>query len=320
MKKKPIPTRTVNYVVGTLIVLFIAFCYFITRVAPGGSQSVTITSISPFNADKALPPIDPIIPDSLPHHKYQRLMYEAQQSRKMKNGMVSSSWSVDFWLVGVVVQKRCDTCTSTAAYWDSEGDKDYLIKLNWWKLDTGEYHNSVVYYVKNGQSFLRKNICEETKKGNVWESSCNETETPVSFRVDERTKSMMIPLSKTTFDICQPIVLVIGMGGALLIFYFMLNTFLVILVEIRNGNPFSEQNVLRFRFLAVVCFLMPVVAFLMNLLMWLIFSRYFTPDIKLSSDAWYIFWKPFVLGVIFAALYVAFKQGKKLKDEQDLTV
>jgi hypothetical protein len=40
----------------------------------------------------------------------------------------------------------------------------------------------------------------------------------------------------------------------------------------------------------------------------------------LNGSLWQASWKTIGIGLVFLALYKAFKQDKKLKEEQDLTV
>ena len=103
--------------------------------------------------------------------------------------------------------------------------------------------------------------------------------------------------------------------------YFVIGGFIKVLAEIAQGTPFSERNIKRLRLIALNLLFIPLGVFLINLLLVpLIFHSYFTSDIRLDAESWKSLGKPAILCLIFAALYRAFKKGKALKEENDLTV
>lgn len=315
MKKIRISDKAINYIVGLLLALFVVFIWSLFQVSTDRDNRLSSYYTT------ALPPIDPQVSDSLPNYVYKKLKKEVKYSRNLKNGQLMEGSS--YWFTGYAVQKRCDTCSGANHHWDEADIKDNLIRLNWWRLDTGSYDKPIVYYVKNGQSILRKTICELAKEQiykNNLDYNCIEKDVPVPFRYDHTTQSIMVPVTEATMKIFNPVFTIFALGGSLICLYLVFTAFAKILMDIRDGEPFSSGNVKRFKWLTIFCFAVPIVLFLLNLLMWLVFHDYFTADIKLSSEAWFIFWKPFVLGLIFAALYSAFKRGKQLKEEQDLTI
>jgi len=270
--------------------------------------------------ENKLEPIDPVVSPSLPHYQYKNMTDSIKRVREMKNGsMMGSSYTLSF--IGVGKRTRCDTC-HFRTFWSKEGIDDYLITLYWWQLDTGTFDNPTKYYVKNGQSYLRKGICtpKKIKDNKVISWWCRETDVPVLFRYDEEKKAMMLPVSGPVFKILEPVILTVGFGVLIFYIYFIMASVLRILMDIRKGDPFSDNNIKRLRFLAICSFSIPIIAFSINMLIRLVFSKYFVEDLKLSNEAWSIFLKPFIIGIIVAALYFAFKQGKKLKEEQDLTI
>lgn len=270
--------------------------------------------------ENKLEPIDPVVSTSLPHEEYKKITDSIKQMRTMKNGHMTGT-SFDFGFMGAETLVRCDTC-DLRSFWDKEGIDDYMIKLGWWQLDTGTFDNPTKYYVKNGQSYLRKGICrpKQIKDNKVVSWFCKETDVPVSFRYDEKKKALMLPVSKSTYKILEPMMIGLGFGTLIFYLYFILASILRVLMDIRKGNPFSDGTIRRLRFLAICSFSIPIIAFSINMLIRLVFSRYFVEDLKLSSEAWSIFLKPFMIGIIVTALYFAFKQGKKLKEDQDLTI
>lgn len=237
----------------------------------------------------------------------------------MKNGMLAGG-SASFAFIGATALKRCEDCS----IWDADKSKvkEYFISLPWWTLDTVSVFDPVKYYVKDGKPYLRKVVRKTIPlaKGNNVRYRYDEVDIAVPFRYDTWTKSMLIPASGTTYRVMNVILVCFLVVFLLYFLYFIVGGFIKVLVEIATGTPFSDRNVRRLKVIALSFLFIPLTFFLLNLLIRMIFHKYFTADIKLSGDAWRVFWWPAVLSVIFAALYFAFKQGKKLKDEQDLTV
>jgi hypothetical protein len=319
MKTKFTTSRIINLAIGAAIALSIGFVVFIflsTTVGPfndGSTSSATIDE---------LPPIDPVIPDTIPHRRYKQLTDSIRFIRNRKNGMLQG-----FSLGGVIgfqTMERCEDCNFRA--WDKGHikDIDYLISFGDWKLDTtgGEFFIPLIYFVKEGKSYLRKTICKK-KSQSKWGSNftCIEKDFAIPFRIDTQRKNIMVPVSETTFKIARIIVI----GTTILVFiyfvYFVIGGFIKVLAEIAQGTPFSERNVKRLRFIALNLLFIPLGVFLISvLLVPLVFHSYFTSDIRLDAESWKSLGKPAILCLIFAALYRAFKKGKQLKEENDLTV
>jgi hypothetical protein len=96
--------------------------------------------------------------------------------------------------------------------------------------------------------------------------------------------------------------------------------FLNFIFDLSKGLAFTENNIWRLKLIAISLILYPIVGFVVNWLLRLIFYSYFTPDVVMNWNVWSGWWKPIGMGLTFFLLYRAFSQGKTLKEEQDLTV
>jgi hypothetical protein len=316
--------RTVNVLVNVSILLFLLLMIisFLPILIRSGATTTYIDatgSSTVFSTDHSLAPIDVLIPDTLPYRKYRHLTDSVKQARNMKNGTFSGSSSQAIFIGGTTLE-RCESCS----IFDHGRVKirEHFIKLSWWVLDTAGKIESVKYYVKDGKPYLRKVICKlkEAHK-NSEHYDCNEVDVAVPFRYDTSlSKGLLISASERTVSILNGVCLGFGFLLLLFILYYIIGGFIKFLLEIARGTPFSDANVSRLKIIAWSFLLMPVSIFLLNLLMRLVFQQYFTADIKLSSEAWAFLWKGLVLSAIFGALYFAFRKGKELKDEQELTV
>lgn len=277
---------------------------FMVKSRPGivkDSVSSTVFCI------ETLPPIDQKVPDTLPHSIHKQMQDSIANVRRLKNGMpVSAIRGIMF---GVQQNIRCDTCTGL--FNKDGGIREYLINLYGWTIDIAGYQCSITaYYVKDGKSHIRKFLPENG--GNLY----REMGAEVPFRFDADRNSIMIPVSKSTYEVARIVVVV----GAVYFLYFLCGSAIKFLGEIARGTPFSDTNVRRLKILAINFFAFPFVLVLFDCLFGVIFRHYFTPDVKLDLPLWKYFGLPFAIGFVFLLLYIAFRKGKSLKEEQELTV
>jgi len=94
------------------------------------------------------------------------------------------------------------------------------------------------------------------------------------------------------------------------------------LVRISKGKAFTEKNINGLKAITVLMFVYLIFSILLPFLIRFIFSKFIHPLFKplsvyqLLSDKIVIL---FVLTIVFA-IYLAFKKGYKLQQEQELTV
>lgn len=323
MKAKFTSSVLINIVIAICITLFISFIVFMIQGRPA---KITITNVRANETSSrqinALPPIDPIIPDTIPHRRYVQLADSIKFARTIKDG-ISTGFSMQ-GIIGFQKISRCENCNFHDFDQSYDKNRDYLISFGDWKLDTrqDEIHRTVIYYVKNHRSYLRKTFCK-IKSRSKWGSNfdCIEKDIAVPFRIDNYNKNIMVPVSATTFKIARGIGISLTVLFFIYFVYFIIGGFIKFLAEIAQGTPFSERNVNRLKFITLNLLFIPLGAFLINaLVIPLVFHNYFTPDIVLDNESWKSLFKPAILCLIFAALYRAFRKGKQLKEENDLTV
>ena len=319
--KKLIPSsKAINITLVVLAMLVIGFTVLIFQTKPVTTTATTTTTIISTETSsydiKILPPIDPMVADTLPHHAFKRKTDSIRHQRDVLNGTFGNS--ISSYGIGVLKGAQRGVFNRKNEHRKSAN----MLLLNSFTLDTGKWENPVQYYVKGDKAYLRKTECQLTATNSAGEGfyDCKEADVAVPFRYNTRNKSIMIPIGKTTADVLFIAIPVSLSVVSIVILYFLFGGFIQFLMEIARGNPFSETNVRRLKRMASILFAIPAVVIVFNLLIYLFFKRYFTADVKLSSDIWSYLWKPTLLGLIFTALYFAFRQGKKLKDEQDLTV
>lgn len=320
MKFNFLNARFINITVATCVGLYILLVIvsFLNILHIPGSGIISGRADKSYMTDQFLTPIDTEVPDTIPHRRFRQLTDSIKYARQMKNGTLSGG-SARAIFIGTLPLSRCEDCSIFKNR--NQEVKEYFISLNWWTLDTASVTNPTKYYVKNGKPFLRKTICKLTSKNADGEHYyCNEVDSTVPFRYDINSKSMLIPVNKKTISILKVVLLCLAALSGFYVLYYLIGGFVKVILEIAAGTPFSDKNVQRLKRITLSLLFIPLALFVLNLSMRLVFYKYFTADIRLSADAWAILWKPAILSAIFAALYFAFKQGKKLKEEQDLTV
>lgn len=308
MKSKKI-TKILPIILVSLLAIYLVLERTPGRMSISSPAHVYLT-------EDALPPIDSTVSTFLPQWKYQNLSDSLERERQRKNGTLSHS-GIRSLHVGSI----------RFAHWE---DKKYIIDsveqvlvLGRWKLKKeSDYEKEKIYFVENGQSYLRSRICKPSsgkRPGTVYKK-CQEIDTKIPFRYDLEEDAMVIPISLFWSDILTWFSYILI--GVLFIFalYFILLTFIKFLRDIAYGDPFSKVNVNRLKKIAISILVVPAIELFLTLIVRLIYADHFTTDIELDPEIWSIFIKPVIISLIFVALHIAFKKGQELQEEANLTV
>ncbi|GAB3911305.1 hypothetical protein GCM10028826_20980 [Mucilaginibacter boryungensis] len=270
-------------------------------------------------------PIDPDIPADLPHNKYIVLKEKTQHVRDIKNGDWYHGSGTQFgYIIGTDEALICDTCTVANTKLEAVGKKQYYITLPGWLLKQDANHDwyidSTRFYVEKEQSYVRKPVVDRAKKtGRDWYYKTHFMNTPVKFRYNREKNCVMIPVTKLTKQICSYIIF--GLGVLFVVCWFaLIIEFVKFVISLSKGLAFTEINITRLLIIALGLIAIPVMDFLLTLIMRLIFSSYLTNDVKLNAAVYSNSWQTLCGGIVFLMLFKAFKQGKALKEENELTV
>lgn len=313
--------RLVNAAIIIVVIFLVAQIYFLFTHT---SKPMMNYDSETYTVNNTLKPIDPYISTDLPYGKYLEVQRNMQRSRALKNGeWLGGSGSSLGWFIATTDGFFCDTC-SVKNYIGIEGVKQSYLKLPGWQLRAakpehyGLAHNQ--FYVEHGQSYVRKFVTvndKKTAKGHHY--TVNQVDEPVKFRYNSTDNCIMIPVSASVKDTCTTILLVFGISLYIYVFY-LIAAFLKFIIDVSRGLSFTTNNVKRLRLIAFSLLGFPVVMLLLTLLTRLLFNSYFTSDIVLNSDVWSKTWPGLSVGFVFLLLFKAFRQGKALKEEHELTV
>ncbi|MBD1365705.1 DUF2975 domain-containing protein [Mucilaginibacter sp. ZT4R22] len=323
MKIKFNTNRLVN---ATVIIVFVLlatqfYLLFTHTTVPGLYNHDTYS----YSATNNLKPIDPYISTELPHNKYEALKRNSEVARSFKNGEWFGSGGAQLgWFLATDGGQLCDTCTADGFFAGAKGVQQYYIRLPGWKLNPcAAEHRGLIpseFYVERGQSYVRKFVTDKVEKmanGNHY--TVHRVDVPVKFRYNSKENCMMIPVSSSTKD--GVTYLLTGLGILLFIYiFYLIAAFLKFIIDVSKGLSFTANNVKRLRLIAFSLLGFPVLMLLLTLLTRLVFNSYFTSDIVLNGDVWSKSWPGLAAGIIFLLLFKAFRQGKALKEENDLTV
>ena len=294
-----------NFVINTTVICCLIFMAVI-YVLDGSSRIIlNDETITAFDSSIG---IDGPVADSIPFRQHQKMTDSIKRMRNLKNGEIMTAGGVMFGnIIGVDGAIDCDTCSLDWYQKHIGGDglaTQYYITLNGWQIKDNYFDNNYTQiYVKNGRSYL-------------W---INHINIPVKFRYDHRAHHLLIPVSKSIYTTTNILIIIFECIFVPFIFY-LAACFINFLVDLSKGLPFTDGNLRRLLTIALSLLVMPLLSFLANLFIKFIFRSYFVPDVVMSREVWADSWKVIMPGMTFLLLYRAFRQGKLLKDEQDLTV
>ena len=277
-----------------------------------------------------LKPIDPIVPDTISYRDHKRIQDSIINRRLLKNGEFGYSPGVTIGCVGITSCIQCDTCSIEWASKQLNNDvgknlHGYLI-LPGWQIFSAANENSinvndsVKFHVEQGQPYIRKAVKTSFKLApNDLMERAVVIDVPVKFMYNEKQKAVMIPVGHTVKQIFT-IVFYIAFILVFVYSLYLLMEFFLFVVDLSKGLVFTDENIRRLKLISLTLLFCPAIVYLSDWLMKFIFRSYFTDDVVMKSDIWSDSWKTIVAGIVFVLLDRAFRQGKKLKDEHDLTV
>ncbi len=317
-----------NFIINVAVVavaLFLLADFLLSSYHMPGLHNIWGTKSKIYTIKDNLPPIYLPLNDSLPHRDYIKLKNDMELRRKLRNGeMIAGNSVMAGFFLGTYTAMQCDTCTTYPYHPKQLPQLHYITLLGWdLKLRTKQYFDSdsVYYYVKQGQAYLRKPVADKVveKAGGSTFIDAHMVDVPVKFRYTSIQHCVMIPVSKNTESYC--FYLISGLAFSIILYVlYLFAAFLNLIVDISKGAVFTEQNVARLRLISLSILLMPLALLIVNFLIRLVFSNYLTEDVVLKTELFSNTWKFFVLGIVFLLFYKAFRQGRLLEEEADLTI
>ncbi len=180
------------------------------------------------------------------------------------------------------------------------------------------------FYTKNDTGYIAKLIfnVNKTRPGKQEHTYTYGNFKKVNYlhSVQKNITGILIPVQSNFLKIFYKIFLcvfsiLLVLGGV-----FMLITSVIVVINISKGKAFSELNILRLKWMAIICFAGMLLPYLLNGIFYLIYFKSFFPEVTFTHSFFDQDYKVMIIGFIYWLLFLAFKKGYKLQQENELTV
>jgi hypothetical protein len=192
-------------------------------------------------------------------------------------------------------------------------DATYYLQLPQYKLEQNSsfFISNNSWYIKYVVwDFISKD--QKSRHGHVAKKQ-------VRFRFSKDEKALLIPITKTAFNILKPLVMLIGIAFLIIMLYLVIGLPARVLINISKGEPFCESNIRDLYFLGVAIMSLPFFNLLGKGLLYLSFKKYMVPEVQFDFDL-SSFFSWIVAGAVVLIVASAFNKGYKLQEEQALTI
>ncbi|MBK8088212.1 MAG: DUF2975 domain-containing protein [Chitinophagaceae bacterium] len=254
----------------------------------------------------------PELNDSLPHFQYQHIkdsLTNLNEQRIQKNETFISSWRTG----DIGVGKIDDLFLK-----ESDKSLSYYLTLREFELE-----RDVKFFIEGNQYKLMYVAWDTlSKKGEPLRRLGTYKSLTIPIRYSAKEREIYIPITKTQYFVASVTMSIAAFLLLVLSLFVMFGYPIQFLVRISKGKAFTEKNINGLKAITVLMFVYLIFSILLPFLIRFIFSKFIHPLFKplsvyqLLSDKIVIL---FVLTIVFA-IYLAFKKGYKLQQEQELTV
>lgn len=198
-----------------------------------------------------------------------------------------------------------------------EGQMFFVLKSV--KLDLQQYISKsyLQYYTKDGQGYLSRLKITKRKEADT----IVHVDQKVDYRYSSRLEGFMIPAKSIIGRFIAQWLGIIYMFLNVLLYLFMLRTFIIFLIEISKNRTFDPKNVARLKTIAIILFGLSLYPLLVNGIAYLLFIGHYGNEgilftySFLDRDSYLL-----MASMIVYLIYIAFKRGMELQQERDLTI
>ena len=198
-----------------------------------------------------------------------------------------------------------------------EGQMFFVLKSV--KLDLQQYISKsyLQYYTKDGQGYLSRLKITKRKEADT----IVHVDQKVDYRYSSRLEGFMIPAKSIIGRFIAQWLGIIYMFLNVLLYLFMLRTFIIFLIEISKNRTFDPKNVARLKTIAIILFGLSLYPLLVNGIAYLLFIGHYGNEgilftySFLDLDSYLL-----MASMIVYLIYIAFKRGMELQQERDLTI
>jgi hypothetical protein len=227
-------------------------------------------------------------------------------------------------LFGVKLTSECDTCDiNTRSSFSESGfarpKKYYLELMNYQEIEDSLYLYHKPIYFKNKGKFHKKYLAIDNSPSLqgphlFWKTDFKTYGVEAELSDNKlKLKTILIPISKTQYSILNIAVWSITIIGLIVYLTCIFPCGFGFLYQVCIGNPFSEKNYFRLKFIAYALIAMTTFSLLIILILDSIYKSHFTKDFQLHID-WDPYLNYFAAGIFVYLLSIVVNHGNKLKD------
>jgi hypothetical protein len=246
----------------------------------------------------------------LPYVEYKKIEDSLKREEDRREAISRSSGSG--WTTGFIgVREIQDNIWNEPE--TTSNDATYYLELPQYKLE----QNST-FFISNNCWYIKYVVWDLISKDHK-SSRGHVAKKQVRFRFSKDDNALLIPITKTAFNILKPLVMLIGIAFLIIMLYLVIGLATRVLINISKGEPFCESN-LRDLYLAGVAIMsLPFFTLLGKGLLYLSFKKYVVPEVQFDFDL-SSFFSWIVAGTVVLIIASAFNKGHKLQEEQALTI
>lgn len=258
----------------------------------------------------------PVINDSLPHFQYQQiedsLLFNSE--RRLRNNEIDGN-SFSTGLIGFTESAEHENGQTVM---NSKKNKQYFLSLGGFELE-----EDVKFYIeKNTYNLVYVQWDTVRRNGDNVDRIGTYKSVTIPVRYSNREKKILIPISAKQYTIGYVLLIALSLLIGAMALYVIFGYPIQFLVRVSKGQAFTEANVAGLRAATILIFLFFIGSVVFPFIIRVVFSSYintlFKP-LKFWSQL-YNHLPSFFLAVLVFAIYIAFKKGYKLQQEQELTV
>jgi hypothetical protein len=307
-----------------IILTVLATAYFLFLFLSWKSESVSFsTEISSSVIDKPVNDTSygglfytPAINDSLPHFQFKKIedsLLQINKERLRQNETYGNSFTTGLLGVTELAENENNQTTSKPGK-----NKQYFLSLGGFELE-----EDVKFFIeKNTYNLVYVKWDTVGRTGENIDRVGSYKRIAIPVRYSNADKKIFIPISASQYTVGYVILIVLGVLMLAFVLFVIIGYPIQFLIRVSKGQAFTEANVSGLRVTALLIFISFIVSVTFPFLIRLVFSSFIHPFFK-PLKFWpqlYDHLPSLFLAILVFAIYIAFKKGYKLQQEQELTV
>ncbi|HEY0297876.1 MAG TPA: DUF2975 domain-containing protein [Arachidicoccus sp.] len=179
-----------------------------------------------------------------------------------------------------------------------------------------------LFYVKNDTGYISK-LSALSKQGSNRRiySYGNFRKVRYLYSAKENTiNGILLPISNNIEKFIIRFFVYAAGGLCICLILFIIISTIAILLSISHNKPFSDLNLFRLKWSYIGCFFLVLYPYLSTLIFYLIYFKDLYPEVSFTHSFWDNDYKWGIAGIVYLLLFLAFRKGYKLQQEQDLTI